>query len=90
MAEITRSEAFEIATKYNAKERMGARIGEVLLQNELGREPSLYDGPPLQDCWIAYVEPENILSWGLRESLIILIDRRDGSIRYSGGAADEG
>ena len=88
MSEISRSEAFELATQYNARERMGARVREVLLLNELqGREPSLY-AESLEGCWIAYVERED---WGrLIESLIILIDKNDGSIRYAGGAGDEG
>lgn len=89
MAKITRSEAIEIATKFNAKERMGASIRKVVLLNDLQcREPSIYNVPPLQDCWIAYVEREN--SFMLIESLIILIDRNDGTIRYAGGASDEG
>lgn len=88
MPQITRSEAFEIATKYNAEHRIGVRVREVLLLEELQfREPSLY-GVSLDDCWIAYVERDGPPR--LIESLIIAIDSNDGTIRYAGGASDEG
>ena len=85
---ITHSQAVDIAAQHIRKHRLGAGVGTVLLPDEItGRKPMLY-GVSLENCWIAYVEPNDPL--GLRASTCVVIDRSDGAILYHGSANDEG
>ena len=51
--------------------------------------PSVYNLPDedLAQMWIAYFDRQDFV---IRESLILLIDRRTGEYIYYGGASDEG
>lgn len=88
-ANLTREEARAIAERAVADRGLGVGVSGVYLESELSsRRPTLYGGPNLDDCWIAYVDRG--WSTGLRSSLIVLISKRTGEVLYAGSANDEG
>ena len=88
-AGLTREQARLIAERVVAERSLGVGVRDVYLASEITwRRPTLYAGPNLDDCWIAYVD-----KWsppGLHSSLIVLISKRTGEVLYAGSANDEG
>lgn len=85
---ITRDQARSIAEGEVRAKGFGTGVRGVYLVQELPtRRPNLYLGPPLDRCWIAYVDRSGLT---VGSSSIVLIDRETGEVLYSGSANDEG
>ena len=84
---IEREQARAVAEAHALSTGSGFGIREVRLLEEVGRGPTLYNGPDLTRCWIAYVETRR--HW-LGPSTVILVDRITGDVLYAGSANDEG
>ena len=85
---ISRQQAAAIARQDAIAHRLGFDIAHVLRPDEItSRLPSCY-GVSLDACWVAYVEP--VGPPRLCASTIVVIDARDGTVRYRGSAGDEG
>lgn len=71
-----------------AQEHLGG--GEILgvhSHDEVGCAPSIFGGPRLDLCWIAYVaQPFR----GVKSSIVVLVHRFTGEVLYVGSANDEG
>jgi len=85
---IDRESAQAIAETYLRGVGWGYGISTVRLLAEVGRGPTLYNGPDLSRCWLAYVDMRE--SPWLGPSTVILIDQETGEVLYAGGANDEG
>lgn len=85
---ITREEATEIALIYVKVESLGVGVSKTLLPEEITFRPPMFYDSTLDNTWVAYVEIAQHV--GLCSSTIIVIDRSNGEIRYSGSAYDEG
>ena len=81
-----------------AEEHAGRPVDRVTTIEELAEEytqpPNIFWGPPLSECWIAYLArptpgPGADVSV-IGPSDIVLVDRQTGIVRYSGSANDEG
>jgi hypothetical protein len=46
------------------------------------------DGSTFDDYWICYIDERGHI--GLKSSLIVVVDKRSGAVRYAGSACDEG
>lgn len=85
---ISREQARAIAESAALARGSAGSINAVCLNEELiSRPPSIYNGPDLSRCWIAYLESG---PWIIQSSTVILVDQRDGVVRYVGTANDEG
>jgi hypothetical protein len=85
---ISREQATEIAKRDALAYELGFAIREVLLPAEItSARPRLYN-VPLDNVWIAYVE--QVGSFAIDSSRIVVIDRRNGDVLYRGSAHDEG
>jgi hypothetical protein len=85
---VSREGARAIAEAYVAQRDVGARrVRNVCALNEATPAPTLYDGPDLSNCWIAYVDTP---LRGLQSSTIVLVSRDTGEVLYAGSANDEG
>ena len=86
---ISRGQARAIAESAALARRMANSIWTLWLEEEVfTRPPSIYNGPDLSHCWIAYLEHPNPSIH--QSSTIVLIDREDGVVRYVGSGNDEG
>lgn len=86
---ISRGQARAIAESAILARGMASSICTIWLEEEaMARPPSIYDGPDLSRCWIAYLENPNPSIH--QSSTIVLIDREDGEVRYVGSGNDEG
>jgi hypothetical protein len=88
---VTREEALEIASAYEAKHRPFDCVGieRVLSLDEVNsaRLNPYYSGPPLRECWIAYAERGRLM---IQSSDVILTSKATGKVVYAGSANDEG
>ena len=85
---ISREQARAIAESAVLARGAGEAIREVRELAELtGRAPTLYNGPDVGRCWIAYVDRPVC---ALQSSRIVLMDRQTGVVLYVGSANDEG
>lgn len=85
---ISRERARGIAESAALARGLIRSIEAVCLKEELiTRAPSIYNGPDLARCWIAYLASD---PWIIQTSTVALIDRVDGVVRYVGPANDEG
>ena len=85
---ISRQQAAAIAKQDDIAHQLGFDIAHVLRPDEItSRLPSFY-GLSLDACWVAYVE--QIGPARLCSSTIVMIDARDGTVRYRGSAGNEG
>jgi hypothetical protein len=86
---ISRGQARAIAETAALGRGLACSIRAICLEEELiTRPPSIYNGPEIARCWIAYGEGVN--PWVIQSSTVILIDRKDGVVHYVGSANDEG
>ena len=86
---ISRGQARAIAESAILARGMASSIVTIWLEEEaMARPPSIYDGPDLSRCWIAYLENPNPSIH--HASTIVLVDREDGAVRYVGSGNDEG
>lgn len=86
---ISRGQARAIAESAMLVRGMANSIWTIWLEEEvIARPPSVYEGPDLSRCWIAYLEHPNPSIH--QSSTIVLIDRQDGAVRYVGSGNDEG
>jgi len=80
--------AMEIANQYRIEHDLGIGIRHIYLAENIPfAKPRLYNYE-LDNTWVAYVERD--LKGVLCSSLIIVVDRANGNIRYAGSAHDEG
>lgn len=85
---VSREEAATIAEEYLSYHESGSRrIRKVCALDEVSAVPTLYNGPDLSTCWIAYVATP---MRGLQSSTIVLVSRHTGDVLYAGSAHDEG
>ena len=86
---ISRGRARAIAESAMFARGMQNSLWAIWLEEEvITHGPSIYNGPDLSRCWIAYLESSNPSI--LQSSTIVLIDREDGVVRYVGSGNDEG
>jgi hypothetical protein len=85
---ISRGQARAVAESAILARGMANSVWTIWLEEEaVTRAPSIYEGPDLSRCWIAYLESD---PWIIQSSTVVLIDRNDGVVRYVGTANDEG
>lgn len=85
---IDRDSAQAIADAYVRGVGWRYGVSEVRRVGEVGRPPTLYNGPDMWRCWLAYVDMRG--SGWLGPSTVILINKETGEVLYAGGANDEG
>jgi hypothetical protein len=85
---ISRDDAHAVAESTIRERGLGSGVRDLCLLEEISwRQPQVYNGPSLAECWIAYVERPMAR---LGASSIVLISKKTGEVLYAGSANDEG
>jgi hypothetical protein len=86
---VSRESARTIAAKEIIARGLGSGVRAIYSPEEVQRAPNIYGGPDLSRCWLAYAN-DDFDTRALRSSIVVFIDRANGSVLYAGSANDDG
>jgi hypothetical protein len=82
-----------MSSKREVSSHVGADVYRFLknlyTSSPVQRAPTIYGGPDLSRCWLAYAS-DDFDTRALRSSIVVFIDRANGSVLYAGSANDDG